>query len=149
MISRATIDDMQTILPLAIEFNERYFGIPLNLVKTCEVICYIIEEETAFISPGGFIGGIVTEDLLRDWTVLQEVAWYSTDRTGIQLLDRFIKKGRAMEVDEVRVCHLETSSPVVGKLLQRRGFAPLETSYRLEIGAGLCPQSPQSLPSLE
>ncbi len=136
MIRRARISDVQAILPMAIEFNDKYFGIPLNLVKTCEVICYIIEEETAFITPGGFIGGIVTEDLIRDWTVLQEVAWYSTDRTGIQLLDYFILEGRRMEVDEVRVCHLETSSPLVGKLLKRRGFGPLETSYRLEIGAG-------------
>ena len=146
MIRRATIDDIGVVLPMAIKFNDEYFGIPLNLVKTAEVICYIIEEEIAYVSPGGFIGGIVTEDLMRDWTVLQEVAWYSTDRSGLQLLDAFVLAGRELDVDEVRVCHLETSSPIVGKLLQRRGFALLETSYRLKLGAGLCPQSQPSSP---
>lgn len=146
MIRRATLDDISVVLPMAIKFNDEYFGIPLNLVKTAEVICYIIEEETAYVSPGGFIGGIVTEDLMRDWTVLQEVAWYSTDRSGLKLLDAFVLAGQWLDVDEVRVCHLETSSPIVGKLLQRRGFALLETSYRLELGAGLCPHSQPSSP---
>lgn len=138
----AVLDDMPQIIPMAIKFNDEYFGIPLHMRRTIEVICYIIEEGVAFITDGGFIGGLVTDDLLRDWTVLQEVAWYSTDRTGLLLLDSFIREGEELGVNEVRVCTLNTSSPVVGKLLQRRGFAPLETSYRLQIGAGACPQSP-------
>jgi len=148
MIRRATLDDMSTILPLAIEFNDKYFGIPLNLEKTINVITWVIEEGEAFISDGGFIGALYVDDLMRDWSVLQEVAWYSTDKTGMLLLDELIRQGKIAGVDEVRVCHLATSSPIVGKLLHRKGFAPLETSYRLITGAKQCPQSPLSSQSL-
>jgi hypothetical protein len=147
MIREASLDDMAVILPMAIKFNDDYFGIPLNLLKTVRLITMVIEEGEAFISDGGFIGALYVEDLVRDWTVLQEVAWYSTNHTGLKLLDRLIEAGRWSDVHDVRVCHLATSSPIVGKLLQRKGFAPLETSYRLITGANTCPQSLLSLPS--
>ncbi len=143
MIRRATLEDMGRILPMAIEFNDEYYGIPLNMVKTIEVITRIIEEGEAFISDGGFIGALYTEDLIRDWTVLQEVAWYATDHSGMQLLDHLIWAGDA--VDEVRLSTLSTSSPILGKLLKRKGFAPFETSYRY-IGASQWPQSLRSSP---
>ncbi len=148
MIRRATLDDMSIILPLAIEFNDKYFGIPLDMEKAITVITMIIEEGEAWISDGGFIGALYVEDLMRDWTVLQEVAWYSTDRTGMLLLDELIRQGAIAEVDEVRVSTLATSSPILGKLLQKKGFAPLETSYRLT-GAGEWLQSPLSSPLQE
>jgi len=147
-VRRASYLDMGQIIPMAIKFNEDYFDIPLNLEKAVNIITMIIEDGEAFISDGGFIGALYVDDLVRDWTVLQEVAWYSTDKSGLKLLDALIKRGIEYGVDEVRVCHLATSSPIVGKLLQRRGFAPLETSYRLITGAGQCPQSPLSSPSL-
>lgn len=149
MIREATLDDMGAIIPMAIKFNDDYFGIPLNLKKAVNIIVMIIEEGEAFISDGGFIGALYVDDLMRDWTVLQEVAWYATDKSGLKLLDALIQEGYNADVDEVRVCHLSTSSPIVGKLLQKKGFAPLETSYRLITGAKQCPQSPLSLPSQE
>jgi len=148
MIRRATLDDMSAILPLAIEFNDQYFGIPLDMEKAITVICMIIEEGEAWISDGGFIGALYVEDLMRDWTVLQEVAWYSTDKTGMLLLDELIRQGEIAGVDEVRVSTLATSSKILGKLLQRKGFAPFEQSYRLT-GAGEWLHSRPSSQSLE
>jgi len=148
MIRRATLDDMSTILPLAIEFNDKYFGIPLNMEKAILVICMIIEEGEAWISNGGFIGALYVEDLMRDWTILQEVAWYSTDKTGMLLLDKLIRQWKISGVDELRISTLATSSKILGKLLQRKGFAPFEQSYRL-IGAGEWLQSLPSSQSLE
>ena len=148
MIRRATLDDMSTILPLAIEFNDKYFGIPLNMEKAILVICMIIEEGEAWISNGGFIGALYVEDLMRDWTILQEVAWYSTDKTGMLLLDKLIRQWKISGVDELRISTLATSSKILGKLLQRKGFAPFEQSYRLT-GAGEWLHSRPSSQSLE
>jgi len=147
VIRKATIDDMHQIIPLAVKFNDTYYKTPLDMVKAIMVMTYCIEEGVAFISGTGFIGGCIVDDLLRDRTILQEVAWYSEGRDGVALLDAFIKEGHELGVDETRASTLATSSPIVGRILQRRGFVPLETSYRLEMSAW--PQSPQSLPSPE
>lgn len=140
---------MTTILQLAHRFNDEYFGIPLNLEKTINVVTLIIEDGVGFVSDGGFIGGMIVEDLIRDWTVLQECGWYAEDKSGIALLQAFIDAGLELSVDDIRVCKLETSSPIVGRILQRKGFAPLETSYRLRTGANECPHLPPLLPSQE
>ena len=147
MIRRATYNDIPKLLPLAERFNDKYYGVPLDTEKTILVITWIIEDGIGFVSDTGFIGGGVVEDLMRDRTILQEVAWYSEGRDGVALLNAFITEGLKLDVDEIRVCTLATSSAFAGRLLQRKGFAPLETSYRLEIGE--CQLLPPSLPSPE
>ncbi len=141
MIRSATLDDMQGIMKLIERFNDEFFGIPIHYGKTLEMVTWIIEDGVGLISDAGFIGGVFVEDLIRDWTILQELGWYSEDRSGVKLLDAFIRAGKDHGVDEVRVCTLQTSSPIAGRILQRKGFAPLETSYRLITGAKECPQS--------
>ena len=141
MIRSATHDDLPDIMDLIYKFNDEYFGIPVNRLKTMEMVTWIIEDGVGLISERGFIGGVFVNDLIRDWTILQELGWYSEDKSGIKLLDAFIEAGRDRGVDEVRVCTLETSSPIAGRILQRKGFAPLEMSYRLITGAKQCPQS--------
>ena len=148
MIRPATLADMNDIIPLVHNFNDRYFGIPINTAKMIDMVAWIIEDGVGLLSDWGFIGGVFVNDLIRDWTILQELGWYSEDKSGIKLLDAFIKAGRDRGVDEVRVCTLETSSPIAGRILQRKGFAPLEMSYRLITGANKCPQSQLSSPSL-
>lgn len=146
MIRRAELADIPDIMQLVHTFNDKYFGIPLNYQKTLDMVLWIIEEGVCFISERGFIGGVVVNDLIRDWTILEELGWYSEDKSGIELLNAFIDAGKELVVDEVRVCTLETSSPIAGRILQRKGFAPLETSYRLITGAKKCPQSRPSSP---
>ncbi len=141
MIRPALMSDMSHIMELVHEFNDTYFGIPLNDEKAREMVHWIIADGVGFISERGFIGGVVVDDLIRDWIVLQELGWYSEDKSGIKLLNAFIDAGKELGVDEVRVCTLQTSSPIAGRVLQRKGFAPLETSYRLITGAKACPQS--------
>lgn len=140
-IRDAELSDMDNILALINKFNDEYYGIPVNSVKTMDMVAWIIEDGVGFISDKGFIGGVIVDDLIRDWTILQELGWYSEDRSGMKLLDAFIEAGKDLGVDEVRVCTLETSSPIAGRILQRKGFAPLEQSYRLITGAGKCPSS--------
>lgn len=135
LVRRAALEDMPRIMELIQEFNDNYHDVPINPAKAIAVSAWIIEDGVGFISDSGFIGGVVADDLLRDWTVLHELGWFSKDRSGTKLLDAFITAGFELGVNEVRVCALETSSPIVGRLLQRKGFAPLEVSYRLMTGA--------------
>lgn len=148
-VRKAELEDVTSILALIERFNTKYFGIPMNLQKTINMVAWIIEDGVGFVSDGGFIGGIVLNDLIRDWTLLQEFGWYAEDKSGIALLQAFIDAGRDLQVDEVRVCTLSTSSAIAGRILQRKGFAPLETSYRLITGAKQCPQSLPLLPLQE
>jgi len=144
VIRKPTLYDIPAILTLAMKFNDTYCTTPLHLEKVLLLITYCIEEGVAWISDTGFIGGCVVEDLMRDRTILQEVAWYSEGRDGVALLNAFIDEGKKKGVDELRVCTLEASSAMAGRILQRKGFAPLETSYRLEVGG--CPLSLPSSP---
>ena len=137
----AELSDMTDIMKMIVKFNDKYFGIPVNPVKTMNMVAWIIEDGVGFLSERGFIGGVIVDDFIRNWTILQELGWYSEDRSGIKLLEAFIAAGKCLGVDEVRVCTLETSSVMAGRILQRKGFAPLETSYRLITGANKCPQS--------
>ena len=149
MIRKAELADMLAILPMIERFNDKYFDVPINRVKTIDMVAWSIEDGVCFIADDGFIGGVLVEDLVRDWTVLQECGWYAEGRSGIKLLDAFIAAGRKLKVNDIRICTLATSSPSAGRLLQRKGFAPLETSHRLLTGATTCPQSLHSSPSQE
>ena len=131
MIRRAVYSDVPEILSMAFQFNEEYYDTPLNPEKTEAAITNFVESHVAFVSPKGFIGGMVIDAPMRDWSVLVEFAWYANDRHGIKLLDAFIAEGTSLEVDEIRMCTLDTSPPSALKLLSRKGFNPIETSHRL------------------
>ncbi len=126
--------DIGRIVYMVERFNAIYFDVPVSPVKTRNMVEWVIDEGVIFVSDSGFIAGMVTEDLFRDWTILQEFGWFAEDRSGIALLDAFIHAGHSLEVDEVRISTLSTSSPLAGRILQRKGFAPLEHSYRLKLG---------------
>ncbi len=135
VVRRATPEDTEGLIDLIHNFNAEYFDVPLSEAKARAVLEWLLPEGVVLISGAGFIGGLVTQDLFRDWSVLQEFGWYSEDRSGIALLDAFIEAGRDLRVNEVRISTLTTSSPHVEALLRKRGFAPLELSHRLVIGA--------------
>ena len=133
MIWRATLDDVDRVLPIAIRFNDNYTDYPIIPEKARSVIELFITEHVAFCSETGFIGGIVQPDPMRDATFLIEMAWYSEDRTGIALLKRFTEEGVALGVDEVRMCTMDTSSRIADKILLRAGYSVTETSYKLKL----------------
>jgi len=145
-VRRAELADTTRIVKQIERFNDEYYDVPINVAKVIDMVTWVIDDGVIFVSARGFIGGMVVDDLMRDWTVLQEFGWYAEDRSGIALLDAFIQAGRDLNVDEVRVSTLSTSSPSTDRLLHRKGFAPSETSHRL-MGASQWPQSPQSSPS--
>lgn len=138
MITRAESAHTRYLCRLVERFNTKYYHTPLNLEKTYETVYNLIQSGVVFISDDGvsydgFIGGTVVEDPFRDQTFLVEVGWYSESANGLRLLDRFVREGRNIGVDEVRVNHMDTSSPKIAGILQRKGFKFADASYALRI----------------
>lgn len=132
-IRRAVITDLEHILHLTEIFNEKYFDVELNPDKAEDAIVQLILHGIVFVSDNGFIGGVIAPDIFRDWVYLQELGWFATDSSGYKLLNAFIKDAREQGVDEIRMCTLETSDPIAEKILLRKGFSPIERSFRLQL----------------
>lgn len=125
------VTDLDHIIDLVNEFNSTHFDIELDQDKTEAMVAELILNGVVFVSPNGFIGGMIVPDMFRNWMYLQELGWYATDSSGYSLLLRFIKEAKDYGVDEVRMCTLEESDPVAEKILRRVGFSPIEHSHRL------------------
>lgn len=131
MIRKPDYSDIDHIMKLSIEFNDNYYHRPLNLEKTETLIKHIIDDGVAFVSENGYIGGLLVPDWVRDDINLLELGWFATDRSGISLLNAFIKEGKRLMVDEIRMCTMSTSPESASRLLERKGFKLIETSYML------------------
>jgi|TARA_R110001606_G_scaffold310556_4_gene457605 hypothetical protein len=132
MIKKATMQDFDHILALTMEFNENYYHRPLNLDKTTLMITHLIEYGVVFVSDKGYIGGMLVPDMFRDDLALVEFGWFAKDSSGIRLLDKFIQAGKELHADEVRMCTMSTSPAIATRILERRGFNLIESSYKLE-----------------
>ena len=132
-VREAEIKDLGFIIDLVTKFNNKYFDIELDPDKTEEMVLHLILNGIVFVSDNGFIGGMAVPDLFRNRTYLQELGWYATDRSGYYLLKKFIAEAKNFDIDEIRMCTLETSPPEATALLERIGFEPVEHSYRLSI----------------
>ena len=132
MIRKATIDDLDFILALTVEFNADYYGRPLNMDKTKILVTHMITDGVVFVSEQGYIGGMLVPDLFRDDLALVEFGWFAKDSSGIRLLDKFIAAGKELHADEIRMCTMSTSPEVATRILERRGFNLIESSYKLE-----------------
>lgn len=133
VIREATIDDYNIIEALSVNFNTRYYGIPLNTEKLRRWTKHVLDNGVIYLSKSGLIAGFIADDPIRDHTVLVENAWYSEDRTGVQLLRRFIQYGRDNGCDEVRMTTLNNTPARATALLSRMGFEEIEISHRLTL----------------
>lgn len=132
-IRRAVLSDLDHIIGLTERFNAKYYDVELDPDKTEDAIVQLILHGIVFVSDNGFIGGVIAPDIFRDWTYLQELGWFSTDSSGYRLLNAFIKDARDRGIDEIRMCTLETSDPIAEKILLKKGFSPIERSFRLQL----------------
>jgi hypothetical protein len=132
MIRKATTDDLDFILALTVEFNAGYYGRPLNMDKTKIMITHLITDGVVFVSEQGYIGGMLVTDMFRDDLALVEFGWFAKDSSGIRLLDKFIAAGKELHADEIRMCTMSTSPAVATRILERRGFNLIESSYKLD-----------------
>lgn len=131
-VRNATLGDIDFLMEKAIAFNNEHYDVPLDIDKLISHAEMMIESPlgVVLVSDTGIIAGILSSDLIRDWTFLVETAWYSEGRDGLRLLRAFEDRGRLLGVDEIRMTTLEVN-PDAAKLLVRRGYTAIETSHRL------------------
>ncbi len=134
MIRRAedTEVDFAHIFGMASDFNADYYDVPLNEHKFRTWYSYVVDRGVIFFTDASFIAGFPFEDPIRDYTIMFENGWYSQDNSGLRLLKEFIKYGKDLGVDEVRVCTMNTSGERVNRILNRMGFLEIERSLRLQ-----------------
>jgi len=134
MIRMAGSGDLEFLMIITQEFNDKLYGVPLNIDKTWDTLELIVEGPmgVAYVSDRGAIVGTIEEDPFRNYTVLQERGWYATDRSGLRLLRAFIQHGIDIGVDEIRMTTLEIN-PAAERLLEHSGFDRKETSWGLRV----------------
>ncbi|ANS06228.1 hypothetical protein HOR19_gp35 [Phage MedPE-SWcel-C56] len=131
MLRKVLCSELDWLYNLAEQFNAAHYDYPLDKAKTRAILKELIRDGVCIRSESGAIVGTLLEDPFRQTTVLVELGWYTNDKSGIRLLKEFVSVGVKLNVDEIRMTLLESSPPAADRYLQRMGFSPFETSYRL------------------
>lgn len=135
MVRRALVSDVDHILDIATVFNDD-FGLPkINETRARTTLLNLIETGVVFCNEVGAIVGMTYVDPFRDRTLLLEIGWYAKggSMTGLRLLKSFMNEAKQLDVDAIVLSTLSNSDYRIGKLLERKGFVPSETSYNLEL----------------
>lgn len=137
---RAVITDLPRLVELASAEHgrSRFASIPFEPMRAQQTLeRFITGFDTAvFISERGFIMGMVQAlAFSRLWNAY-EVAWYSEDASGMDLLKAFIKWADGMKALEVVVHNYAgvVDAERFSKVLGRKGFSPLGSSYIKKLG---------------
>lgn len=85
---------------------------------------------TVLMSDGGMIGGLLSPAYCDPkWNMAVELFWWASDRRGLKLLSAFEAWAADMGAQEVRMTTLN-ALPSGDRIVTRRGYAPVETSYQ-------------------
>ena len=135
MIRPATVSDIPRLLEMGSKFADKarlieHVGYdPESMEKT---FAYLIGDGNCCVLVGesGAIGGMKSPHPFNHahW-IAQELFWWSEGREGLRLLDAF-EAWAGEQCATVRMITLEAVNPErMGRLYQRRGYAPLEHGY--------------------
>lgn len=87
------------------------------------------DDGIVFRTGKGMIGGILAPAYCDpSWVMAVEMFWWSEDRRGLDLLRGFEKWAKEKGANEVRTATM-TNLERASMILEKSGFAPLETSY--------------------
>ena len=131
--------DVHDILCLAKEFAAEYSMFPIKedvvygMILNCINTGVAIVAERGGVITGGIIG-VVTEHPWLHCTVLQELGWYATDKSGGMLLPAFINEGKRLGVDLITASTLTASPAQAAALMQRCGMEPKEQVWTMKLG---------------
>jgi hypothetical protein len=143
-IRLAVEDDYPWLLEQSKLFTE-FYGTSKKLYSDHmpKVIQDLVEKHITLVSQDGrnltgLISGLYTTNFFNpDLKILAEVAWwvtpkYRNTRSGLMLLNEFVKMGKELEVDWITMS-LEHHSPVNPKCLAKRGFKSQEHAFLMEV----------------
>lgn len=132
-------EDTSSLMRLARKFADEYSLFPIKEEVVHDMIINCIHTGVAIVSEredvitGGIIG-VVTEHPWLHCTVLQELGWYATDRSGGMLLPAFINEGKRLGVDLITASTLTASPAQAAALMQRCGMEPQEQVWTMKLG---------------
>lgn len=137
MIRQANAADYADIAKLMQRFAES-IGSSHDLAFFGDAVENLVDNGVVLVSDTdegitGAILGKIVYDAMTGTDLLQEVAWYAEDNSGIFLLKAFIAKAREIGVASIYFSVLETSGERVHKAMALLNFIPVERSYRLTL----------------
>lgn len=139
MIRKAELEDLSDVAILMQDFNQQVTGTRLPLEQYGEILEQLIDgmgvvliSDTDAGVKGAIVGQVISNPFLGN-AMLQEIAWYATDNSGMGLLRAFIKEAKDQELDSVYLTVLETAGERVHNLLKRIGFDAVERSYTMKL----------------
>ena len=138
-IRKAIDDDLPDIFELALDFSLKYSMFPIKedvvvgMIDNCIRNGVALVVETSGVITGGIIG-VVTEHPWLHCTVLQELGWYATGRSGGRLLPAFIKEGKRLGVNLITASTLNASPSQAAALMQACGMEPQEHVWTMKLG---------------
>lgn len=135
MIREAVVSDIPRLMEMGGKFADKarlIEHVGYDPESMAETFAYMIEDENCavFVGESGAIGGMKSpHPFNHDHWIAQELFWWSEGREGFRLLDAF-EAWAGKTCGTVRMITLEAVNPErMGKLYQRRGYAPLEHGY--------------------
>jgi len=132
MIRRATAAD----LPRIVEIGRRHHEAAGNAGDydpdaAASFAASLISGGVVFLSDDGMLGGMIAPSYSApSHRMAVEMFWSAEDGQGLALLRAFEAWAEEQDADEVRLSAVVGHrGEAVGRLLRRKGYAPVETSY--------------------
>ncbi len=146
-VRKAATEDIEWCLGQLREFSAVYgtkqplFPEDLDHARTC--LSHFMSQHLVLVAerdghPVGFIAGFVTPHPFNPniRTVTEQFWWVTPEArgssAGLRLLDAFIREAEAL-ADWVTIS-IEHGSPLNSRILEKRGFRPIDTQYLREVG---------------
>lgn len=127
MIRRATASDIMEIVD-HVEALRLAIGGPVQVDRahTAQTLAALLSspDGAVWVSPGGFIAGVLTQTIISPVPLVQELGWYATDGTGLRLLRRL----EAWAQDRGAAL-IQLSTGPVGPDLTRLGYRRAEQAW--------------------
>lgn len=135
MIRAATLSDVPKLVQLAqvehaaSRFRERRFDKQVATANMEQAVTGMLSR--VFISPMGFIAGILQPCLFNRYFTAYELCWYAEDGAGMRLLNAFCEWAKSMRATEVVLSNYAGIKDAgrFGRVMKRSGFNALGSSY--------------------
>lgn len=140
-VRRAGTSDIGHLVVMARKEHERsqLSHIPFDAVKAEQSFISAIEgmATVVFVSPNGFLAGMVQPLLFCRFWNAYELAWFSEDGTGLELLKAFTQWAKDMRAVDLIVHNYAGMVPVpkFNRVMKRKGFETFGVAYVKTLGA--------------
>ncbi len=127
MIRSATADDILPIVDMVEALRLAVGGpVPVDRAHTARTVAGLLAspDGAVWVSPGGFIAGVLTQTIISPVPIAQELGWYAADKSGLRLLRAF--EGWAKDRGAALI---QLSTGPVGPDLTRLGYRRAETAW--------------------